>query len=340
MKNLSFLNKVLFFVNNIFALLFLASFALPYIPPKSFPLLSIMSLLVPLLIMVHLAFMLYWILIGLKKQLLLSFLCLAAAVGFSFFPYKFNAKTVVSGNSFSIMNYNVRIFNRYEWIDNDHIADEISTFIKAQDPDLLALQEYYPAKDFRVKYPYKYEKLDGNKTVMGLGLFSKYPIVNQGSLDFEHSNNNAIFIDVLKNDDTIRVYNIHLESFGIRPDSVDLNLDETRSKRLIYRLKRSFTKQQEQVEKFITHKEKCRHKVIISGDFNNTAYSWAYHKLKDDLSDTYLTSGKGFGETYSFNKYPLRIDFILSDKKFKINSHQNFDIRLSDHEPIMARLSY
>ena len=79
---------------------------------------------------------------------------------------------------------------------------------------------------------------------------------------------------------------------------------------------------------------------IKCGDFNNTAYSWAYHKLKDDLRDTYLTSGKGFGETYSFNKYPLRIDFILSDKKFKINSHQNFDIRLSDHEPIMARLSY
>ena len=142
------------------------------------------------------------------------------------------------------------------------------------------------------------------------------------------------------NNDTLRIYNVHLESFGIKPDSVDLNLDEKQSKKLIFRLKKAFSKQQEQVEKFLEHKNTCRHKTIISGDFNNTAFSWAYSKLKSELNDTFIESGKGFGKTYSFNTYPLRIDFILSDPHFKVNQHINYEVKLSDHEPVMARLSY
>ena len=340
MKNLSFLHKIVFFLNNIVAILFLASLTLPYIAPKSFPLLSIMSLAVPLLLFAHVIFIIFWILTGFKKQLVLSTLCILLAIGLSFFPYKFKAKEVVSGSSFGIMNYNVRLFNKYQWIDKEEVPSDIANFIKKEAPDIITFQEFTNEKSFDVSYPYQFKKLNGGKKSSGLAIYSKFRIVNQGSLDFENSFNNAIFIDILKNYDTIRVYNIHLESFGIKPDSVDLNLNEKGSRKLIYRLKKSFTKQQEQVEKFLDHKSNCRHKTIISGDFNNTAFSWAYRKLKDDLNDSFIEAGEGFGKTYPFNSYPLRIDFILSDQKFKVNQHKNFEIKLSDHEPIMARLSY
>ena len=313
---------------------------LPYISPKSFPLLSIMSLAVPLLLFAHVLFIIYWLLAGLKKQFLLSFLSILVAIGLSFFPYKFNSREVVSGSSFAVMNFNVRLFNKYEWITSDDIPAEISNFIKKEAPEIVTLQEYSNNSDFSISYPYEYKKLNRGKKGSGLAIFSKFRIVNQGSLDFENSNNNAIFIDIIRNDDTIRVYNVHLESFGIKPDSVDLNLDETRSRKLIYRLKNSFTKQQDQVEKFLEHRSTCRYKTIISGDFNNTAFSWAYRKLKGDLNDSFIEAGEGFGKTYPFNTYPLRIDFILSDKKFKVNQHKNFEIKLSDHEPVMARFSY
>lgn len=322
------------------ALLFFASLALPYIPPKSFPLLSIMSLAVPLLLFAHLLFIIYWLLSGIKKQFLLSFLSILLAIGLSFFPYKFKSKEVVSGSSFGVMNFNVRLFNKYQWLASAKVPAEIADFIKKEAPEIVTFQEYYDNKDFNLSYPYQYKKLNGRKKGSGLAIFSKYKIVNSGSLDFENSHNNAIFIDILRNDDTIRVYNVHLESFGIKPDSVDLNLDETRSRKLIYRLKNSFSKQQDQVEKFLHHRSTCHYKTIISGDFNNTAFSWAYRKLKGDLNDSFIEAGQGFGKTYPFNKYPLRIDFILSDKKFKVNQHKNFEIRLSDHEPVMARFSY
>ncbi len=337
MKNLSFINKIIFFINNIFALLFLASFAIPFVTPKTFPLLSVLSLAVPLLLFIHILFIVYWLLFGLKKQFLLSAFCIILAILFSYFPYKFNDKKVISGNSFSIMNYNVRLFNKYQWIDDESIPQKISTFIKQNDPDILILQELYPSNDINIEYPYKFIEFKGNKKNFGQAIYSKFKIINKGSLDFADSNNNATFIDILKVDDTIRIYNLHLESLGIKPNKEFLG--EKDSEKMIKRLSKSFVKQQEQVEIFNAHKDQCKYKIIIGGDFNNTAYSWAYHKIKGNLKDTFIEAGKGFGKTYDFNKYPLRIDFILVDNNFKINQHINFDVEYSDHYPILAKLS-
>lgn len=341
MKNLSLVNKVVYFLNNIIALLFLASFAIPYITPRSFPLLSILSLAVPLLIFIHVGFALYWMLLGFKKQFLLSSLCLLLAVGFSYFPYKFKEQRVISGNSFSVMSFNVRLFNRYQWINDEEVPDKIAGLIEDQNPDILALQEYAPLEDISSQFGYSYEEVEGGRSPYGMSIFSRYPILNRGSLDFENSGNNAIFIDILKNNDTLRVYNVHLESLGIKPDSLHLSgINEKDSKKLLNRLTSAFKKQQDQVEKFTQHKLSCPYPIILCGDLNNTFYSWAYRNLKGELKDSFVEAGKGFGKTYSFNGYPLRIDFILSDPKFKINEHRNFEVRLSDHEPLLTRLSY
>ena len=339
MKDLSFFNKIIFFVNNVFALLFVISFAIPYVSPRTLPILSVLSLAVPLLIGIHLVFMVYWMLSGFKRQFLLSLFCIFLAIAFSYFPYKFQAKEVISGSSFSVMNYNVRIFNRYGWIKGKDVPKEIWDFIAKEDPDLLSMQEYYPADGMRIKYPYKYEKLKGQNHTNGLAIFSKFPILGRGSLDFEDTANNAIYVDVLRNGDTIRVYNVHLESSGIKPDSVEITgINEVESRKTVQRLLNSFTRQQPQVVRVLEHMNECRHKVILCGDFNNTSYSWAYRKLKGELKDSFLEAGKGFGRTYSFNSYPLRIDFILADNRYQVNGHYNYSIGLSDHEPILARL--
>ena len=59
-----------------------------------------------------------------------------------------------------------------------------------------------------------------------------------------------------------------------------------------------------------------RYPSIITCDMNNTAYSWIYKKTKNDLQDTFLEAGQGFGKTYDLKGFPLRIDYILVDKKF------------------------
>ncbi len=317
--------------------MFLASFAIPYIAPKTFPLLSVLSLAVPFLILIHIIFIIYWWIIGVKKQFLLSALCITLSILFSYFPYKFNSKKVVSGDDLAVMSYNVRMFNRYKWIDIENIPGKINDFVKKEDPDILSVQEYYVTNEFKIDYPYKYVVLDEEKHNTGQALFSKYKIVNKGSLDFKDTNNNAIFIDVIKAADTLRIYNIHLETTGIKPS--DELIGEEESKRMIGRISKSFVKQQDQVEKIGIHKNNCAYKVIITGDFNNTTYSWAYHHIKGDMKDSFLEAGEGFGGTYNFHNYPLRIDFILVDEKFNVNQFTNFDVDYSDHFPIMARIS-
>ena len=76
--------------------------------------------------------------------------------------------------------------------------------------------------------------------------------------------------------------------------------------------------------------------MVVSGDFNNTAYSYVYQLLKGDLVDSFDSAGSGFGGTYNFKYFPMRIDFILMDGSFKVNDFKTFDIDLSDHFPIIS----
>ncbi|WAC03293.1 hypothetical protein N7U66_06930 [Lacinutrix neustonica] len=116
MKKLKFFDKVLFFINSLVAFALLLSYLLPFLPPKTFSALSVIGLGAPFLIVVNALFFVYW-LVKIKKQLLLSLLVLAIGY-FSFGSlYKFSqSKMSEDENNISIMNYNVRLFNLYEWI--------------------------------------------------------------------------------------------------------------------------------------------------------------------------------------------------------------------------------
>ena len=80
-------------------------------------------------------------------------------------------------------------------------------------------------------------------------------------------------------------------------------------------------------------------KSILTGDFNNTAYSYVYKLIKDDFQDTFECAGNGFGRTFDFKFFPVRIDFILADASFKVNHFKTFDVKFSDHYPILTKVS-
>jgi endonuclease/exonuclease/phosphatase family metal-dependent hydrolase len=52
-----------------------------------------------------------------------------------------------------------------------------------------------------------------NEYYYGIAIFSKYRIIDAGTVTMKNSmNNNAIFADIRYKGDTIRIYNIHLAS--------------------------------------------------------------------------------------------------------------------------------
>ena len=339
MKNLNFIDKFLFFINGGIALLLFISCFVPLISVVHFAYFSILSLMVPLLVLFNLIFLTYWLLKR-KRQLWLSaFVLLLGYISLgNFFKFKLSEEEIKEGD-LSIMSYNVKGFNKFDWLHDASVEGRIMEFISSEDPDILCIQEFSRIKDRQLKklYPFKFitgYKSSEKKSIQAI--YSKFPIINSGSLDFPDSGNNAIFADIVVSSDTIRLYNLHLESHRVIP-SVRRISNEPKG-RLLRRLAKSFAKQGEQAELFDKHRNATAYRKIVCGDFNNTQFSNVYKLIKGEMNDSFMEKGTGYGRTFNFKYYPVRIDFILADQQFEIMAHKNFDIKLSDHFPVMASI--
>ena len=321
------------------ALLLLLSYGLSYVPPKSYALISTLSLSVPLLIVLNILFAVYW-LIKLKKQVVLSILVLVVGYNQVLSFYKFSSEsTPKSEDTFTMMSYNVRLFNVYNWINDKTIPTKIQEFISEESPNILCFQEYDSSTDLDFKdYPYKHQT-NPSKNKSELAILSTYKILNSGFIDFPNSANSVIFADVLIKSDTTRVYNVHLQSSGIDANVDVESLVKEQSNKLLKRLRITFKAQQSQAALVANHVAKSPYKVLMCGDFNNTVYSYVYRILKGDLLDAFETSGTGFGSTFDFQYFPVRIDFILADQSFKVGTFKNYSVPYSDHFPILTELT-
>ncbi|WP_372974914.1 endonuclease/exonuclease/phosphatase family protein [Muriicola sp.] len=241
-----------------------------------------------------------------------------------------------STDDISILSYNVQELEGNYRMTYAEAAPKIMDFVLDQNAKIVCFQEYANTQLTRKKmmaYPYEYHYgHTGNKTYAPMAIYSKYPILAAGSLDFPNSNNNAIFTDLLINKDTLRVYNVHLQSLRFRAGS----LKRENSVRLFNRLGKTIRKQKEQVDILLAHTKSSPYPYIICGDFNNTQYSKVYRKLKGDLRDSFLEKGNGLGRTLLFKVLPFRIDYILIDPDFEITSHTNYKVEYSDHYPVRA----
>ncbi|QSS97473.1 endonuclease/exonuclease/phosphatase family protein [Psychroflexus sp. ALD_RP9] len=339
-RKLNFRNKLIYSLNLLFALLLIVAYLLPFIPPKLSSILSIINLGLGILLAINVLFMLYWVIL-LKRQVFLSLLCIL--IGFNYWNsiYAFNTLNKnrnITDSTIDIMNYNVRLFNKYKWIDSDKVPQNIKKFIHKQSPDILALQDYYlhestDLKEF--KYSYKQPTKANGKN--GLAIFSNYKIIRTKNLEFEQTANNAIYADVVINNDTLRIFAVHLESLKIVPNVKQLQNND--QQKLVNRIGKSFIKQQSQAELVAKEIKNSPYKVVVCADLNNSPVSYVSRKiLGNRLQDSFKEVGQGFGKTFDFDFIPLRIDVIYVDKNLKPIKFKNFDVNYSDHYPILTRI--
>jgi endonuclease/exonuclease/phosphatase family metal-dependent hydrolase len=345
MKNLSWFNKIMFFFNIVLTLLTTVGYVLPFLAPKTFPFLSVLTLFLPMMLIINVLFFIFWG-IQFKRQILLSGIVLLLGITFINKFYKFSSTDfIVEKGDLKVMSYNVRLFNKFEWSEKRTVPIEISDFVKSKKPDILCIQEFSNAADFDYSdFSYKYILSKGNKIRTGQAIFSNFKIINSGEITFPNSNNNVIFADLKRKKDTIRVYNMHLQSIKITPDVNELNddiqvINQSKSQRMFKRMSTAFKMQQQQAEIVREHISKCQFPIIVCGDMNNSAFSYVYRVIRGDLQDSFEESGSGFGKTYDFKYYPARIDYIFADKKFEVKYFENFpDVVDSDHFPILTVL--
>lgn len=338
MKRLGCLGSLIFYANSLVAFLLLLSFVLPYLPPSKFPTLSVLSLAVSPLILLNIVFMLYWI-IRMRRQFLLSLIVLLlASLNFAKF-IKFDSSKSVASNSESIRvaSYNVRLFNQYEPKETrENGPKEFDAFLQEVEPDVLFIQEFYNNKDVLFRdLPYKYIDYNDSKNIFGHAIYSKYPIVDRGSFSFEGSSNNVLWVDLKIDNDTLRAYNVHLQSMRITASVA--YLQETGTEVIKNKISDAFIKQEKQLAKLLEHMAESPYKKqIVAGDFNNTSFSYTYKKLKGNMKDAFLEKGSGIGSTFIFDGFPLRIDYILVSPGIKVTHFKTAEETFSDHYSIWA----
>jgi len=335
--------------------------AAKYIPPILFWLPAFFGLAFPYIFLLNILFIVYWF-IQFKHAFIFGFIALCIALPTAFRYVQFSTSAGENNSkSLKVTSYNSMLFDLYNWKKNSQSRDKILNSLNEINPDILCLQEFYTSeqkgdfnntdtlkkilhtKYYHSEYTYTQHEFDH----WGIATFSKYPIINQGKIIFNtKSNNICIYSDIVANSDTIRVYNIHLQSISFSKkdnkflDDVisdkDANDELENSKNILRRLKRAFTKRTKQVEMITAHMKTCRYKIILCGDFNDTPASYSYQSLSKSLKDAFLEKGNGFGRTYA-GKWPqFRIDYILHDKSLKCKKYERSEETFTDHFPITA----
>lgn len=361
-RKLSKLNRFMLWLNYVVIIALISACFAKYISPLVFWLIAFAGLAFPFIFILNLVFLLYW-LAQFRRLFMLSLVAAVFAFPTAAKYLRFNNSSETAAKSFKITSYNCMLFDLYNWVHNAETREKIFEDLSEIDPDIICFQEFYTSEedgDFNnvdsltkalnlTNYHTEYTTTLRTYDHWGLATFSKFPIVNKGKIVFQTRNNNmCIYTDVVIRKDTVRIYNVHLQSISFsKKDNKFLedlkkgnesDEDLEKGKNVLRRLKRAFTKRAKQVETIKAHMASCRYKIILCGDFNDTAASFAYKELSEKLEDTFVEKGNGFGRTYAGEWPQFRIDYILHSKDMACSRFERSAETFTDHFPITAYL--
>ena len=363
-KKLGYFSKTIFTANILAVIAILLSYCASFIDPIEFWPIAFLGLAYLPILLINIGFIVYWFLRK-KRYMLLSLFAILG--GWTLLNKHINFKNkndkilVKTDTTIRVMSFNVHLFQRYDNKKNK-FRDETVEFIRTINPDVVCFQEFYSrirgSKQFTKSLQkegefedYYFEPFEKNDYEgYGQAIFSKYPIINNGTInENSYGVNRIIFADIKRETDTLRIYNVHLRSFALQEEDKDFIQkspteqvkDEEKTKKLGRKLKRAFTSRSNQAKTLVKHiTTQCPHPYVVMGDFNDTPMSYSVNLLSKNMNNAFAEKGFGWGVTY-FAILPIfQIDYIMSDKRIKIDDYGILKERLSDHYPIWADLLY
>lgn len=263
---------------------------------------------------------------------------------------------------FKIMSYNVQGFDGVEGNNKYDTQNIIHELINKHSPDIVCFQDYaMKGMNHGQFYKNLNETLHQNyfqfSDYKSSELFSqnilvtatKHNIVDQGIIYSPINKIFAIYSDIELMNDTVRVFNIHLQSVKLFKEKVLLKpVGKQILKRNIFskvlstieKLKKAFHIRSIQALILADAIEQSPHPVIVAGDFNDTPASFVYKTISKSLNDASYLRANGIKPTYAESDYPLIIDYILANKELKVCNYKRLRVPFSDHYPIVTNFSF
>jgi endonuclease/exonuclease/phosphatase family metal-dependent hydrolase len=352
--------------------------ALMGLDPRTWSISGFPSLLFPYLALLNLLYVVFWLLLKPRLSVLSLVVLLFCARPLQFVlpfrgPNTFDKQTYA--DRLRVMTWNIRFFTPFRSLYYDansaaryeHIFKEIELY----QPDVVCFQEFTnngshqgadPVDILKRRMGYRYfyfpgDDLNWNSVASGTAIFSRHPIVATENIRYEKDRyrdvEHTVVADIRWRRDTIRVYSIHLKSFGFLPSdyssfqkikkSEDTGLHASKS--LFRKMRQTFRDHAEQADMIGQKMALCRYPQVICLDLNDVAHSYAYNILKADRQDVFAVGGSGLGKTYTSPSSPilgklptLRIDHIFVSGTFQVEQTTTGQARLSDHQAVITDL--
>jgi len=355
--------KLVLWLNFFFVFFLLLAYSASYFDPSVFPYIALVGMAYLPILFINLLFILFWIYF---RPLQALYSIATILIGWTIFGahFQLHKNTVSKPDELKIVSYNVRNFYNY-LPDSEHSKSQenaVLTFLKEQNAELVCLQEFLlknkrfvnDNKQFGKKiglnhFYYRKYLSRKKKSRIGLMTYSKYPIIKEDYVEYNEKTV-ALITDILRNKDTIRVFNLHLASiyFGGADYQFLKELDTQNSKekikkasnRILQKLLSAFRIRAKEVDLVTALIQKSPYPIILCGDFNDTPLSYTYQEISSLLKDSFREAGRGLATTFSASYLPpIRIDYIFHSKDFKANYFSVFKKNYSDHYPIVSSLT-
>ena len=360
--------RIIIVANILAAALFLLGSYSYLFSPKHFWPIGLLNLTAFYFLLVLVGFLIFWLFVKPRRAFIsIAAMLLAYKPISNILPFRFAHSFAKDkqADAIRVMTWNVAQFNVLNDKKHPEVKNNMLDIINEYQPDIACFQEMV-AEDSSIKkhghmdgflktlnYPdyfYSYNSKDDfwGYAHFGIIIFSRYPIINKKTVSFYPNDYNSIFqyIDIVKGEDTIRVFNIHLQSLRFSRTNLkyidEPTIEEEKtlkeSKSILSKFKRGFLKREVQADRIKAELDKSPYPVILTGDFNDLPNSYAYHTIGGDMKNAFVEKGAGLGRTFSGISPVLRIDNIFADNRFEVNQYLRINKKLSDHFPIFADL--
>lgn len=317
----------------------LAAFA-GSVSPDTSSIMTFLALILPFLLILNIITAIYWI-IRFRFWVWIPVIAIVTNWAYidSMIQNPFRERAIPkTAETLKISTYNVGRFGK----DNTGFSARRIAFAVAEEQiDIICFQEFTEYKELPIDslssifsiWPYSViPKAEDGTEILPLAVYSRYPIVDSGLITFPYTPNCSMWVDIRINEQTIRVFNNHLQTTNINQSSGQLETSV-----FLYSINDIVrARQAETISALI---KESPYPVLVAGDFNSPPSSYTYRTMKGDLKDGFRSAGHGFGYTYRYFKRTLRIDYIFYSPTLVAIDYYSPDWDYgSDHNPVILEI--